>query len=225
MEIASRQRRFDQIVGDWTKLSRREIYQNNTNLRKLLVFFRFFRRTLSLITYESHSLRHWSRFQRDCSPHRDVIWLRSYRVFVPLLEQVTGWEPNDTRGCSYLFGPEVVTEFLRTHGLDLVCRAHQVRRAAMERGPTKKRRHGEVYSLWKWRHICDLKITRKCANNTSPWRRDALVTLVMSWDGGMGEEKDDAGVTVEPIMSHGGHGQIRCFVLQSRNGTSVIKKI
>ncbi|XP_034234230.1 serine/threonine-protein phosphatase PP1-beta-like, partial [Thrips palmi] len=41
-------------------------------------------------------------------------------------EYVAGWEPNVTRGCSYLFGPEVVDEFLRTHGLDLVCRAHQV---------------------------------------------------------------------------------------------------
>lgn len=41
------------------------------------------------------------------------------------LSQVTGWEPNLARGCSYLFGPEVVAEFLRSHGLDLVCRAHQ----------------------------------------------------------------------------------------------------
>ncbi|XP_052121235.1 serine/threonine-protein phosphatase PP1-gamma catalytic subunit B-like [Frankliniella occidentalis] len=41
-------------------------------------------------------------------------------------EYVIGWQPNISRGCSYVFGPEIVEEFLRTHGLDLICRAHQV---------------------------------------------------------------------------------------------------
>lgn len=36
-----------------------------------------------------------------------------------------GWGVND-RGISYTFGPEVVTEFLAKHDLDLICRAHQV---------------------------------------------------------------------------------------------------
>ena len=35
------------------------------------------------------------------------------------------WQENE-RGVSYVFGPEVVTEFLRKNDLDLVCRAHQV---------------------------------------------------------------------------------------------------
>jgi len=36
-----------------------------------------------------------------------------------------GWEPND-RGVSFTFGADVVRDFLRTHHLDLICRAHQV---------------------------------------------------------------------------------------------------
>jgi serine/threonine-protein phosphatase PP1 catalytic subunit len=35
------------------------------------------------------------------------------------------WEDNE-RGVSYVFGPEIVTIFLKKHDLDLVCRAHQV---------------------------------------------------------------------------------------------------
>lgn len=35
------------------------------------------------------------------------------------------WEDNE-RGVSYVFGPEIVTLFLKKHDLDLVCRAHQV---------------------------------------------------------------------------------------------------
>ena len=38
---------------------------------------------------------------------------------------VTGWEGNE-RGVSYVFGPEVVTLFLKKYDLDLICRAHQV---------------------------------------------------------------------------------------------------
>jgi len=40
-------------------------------------------------------------------------------------KDLIGWAEND-RGVSYIFGPDVVTSFLQTHDLDLVCRAHQV---------------------------------------------------------------------------------------------------
>lgn len=36
-----------------------------------------------------------------------------------------GWGENE-RGVSYVFGPEVVSVFLKKHDLDLICRAHQV---------------------------------------------------------------------------------------------------
>ncbi|OWZ23696.1 Serine/threonine-protein phosphatase [Phytophthora megakarya] len=36
-----------------------------------------------------------------------------------------GWTESD-RGVSYIFGSDVVDQFLKTHDLDLVCRAHQV---------------------------------------------------------------------------------------------------
>jgi len=38
---------------------------------------------------------------------------------------ISGWEEND-RGISYVFGGDVVEEFLNEHNLDLVVRAHQV---------------------------------------------------------------------------------------------------
>uniref|UniRef100_A0A0A9ECX1 Serine/threonine-protein phosphatase n=1 Tax=Arundo donax TaxID=35708 RepID=A0A0A9ECX1_ARUDO len=37
-----------------------------------------------------------------------------------------GWGPNDDRGVSCTFGADVLSEFLRKHDLDLICRAHQV---------------------------------------------------------------------------------------------------
>ncbi|CAK0845796.1 unnamed protein product [Prorocentrum cordatum] len=40
-------------------------------------------------------------------------------------KEISGWGEND-RGVSFTFGPDVVQGFLRKHGLDLVCRAHQV---------------------------------------------------------------------------------------------------
>jgi serine/threonine-protein phosphatase PP1 catalytic subunit len=40
-------------------------------------------------------------------------------------KDIQGWAEND-RGVSYTFGPDTVAEFLQTHDLDLVCRAHQV---------------------------------------------------------------------------------------------------
>ena len=38
---------------------------------------------------------------------------------------VQGWGDND-RGVSFTFGNEIVSNFLRKHDLDLICRAHQV---------------------------------------------------------------------------------------------------
>lgn len=38
---------------------------------------------------------------------------------------IGGWAGND-RGVSYTFGADMVTEFLKKHDLDLICRAHQV---------------------------------------------------------------------------------------------------
>lgn len=40
-------------------------------------------------------------------------------------KDVPGWQDNE-RGVSYVFGPEVVSLFLKKHDMDLVCRAHQV---------------------------------------------------------------------------------------------------
>jgi len=38
---------------------------------------------------------------------------------------VVGWSASD-RGVSFLFGEDVVSDFLEKHDLDLLCRAHQV---------------------------------------------------------------------------------------------------
>lgn len=40
-------------------------------------------------------------------------------------KEIAGWGEND-RGVSYTFGADVISKFLNTHDLDLVCRAHQV---------------------------------------------------------------------------------------------------
>jgi len=39
--------------------------------------------------------------------------------------EIQGWAEND-RGVSYIFGPDVVTQFLQNQDMDLVARAHQV---------------------------------------------------------------------------------------------------
>ena len=39
---------------------------------------------------------------------------------------IQGWQENEDRGVSYVFGADVVEEFIQQHDLDLVCRAHQV---------------------------------------------------------------------------------------------------
>lgn len=41
-------------------------------------------------------------------------------------KDVRGFSHNNDRGTSFKFGPDVVQSFLHTHGLDLICRAHQV---------------------------------------------------------------------------------------------------
>ena len=38
-------------------------------------------------------------------------------------DDVEGWDENE-RGVSYIFGPKIVTKFLKKHDLDLICRAH-----------------------------------------------------------------------------------------------------
>ena len=38
---------------------------------------------------------------------------------------ITGWDSNE-RGVSYVFGDDIVENFLEKHELDLICRAHQV---------------------------------------------------------------------------------------------------
>jgi serine/threonine-protein phosphatase PP1 catalytic subunit len=40
-------------------------------------------------------------------------------------DDIDGWDDNE-RGVSYIFGPKIVTQFLKKHDLDLICRAHQV---------------------------------------------------------------------------------------------------
>lgn len=40
-------------------------------------------------------------------------------------DSIQGWEDND-RGVSYVFGRDIVLNFLKKHDLDLVCRAHMV---------------------------------------------------------------------------------------------------
>lgn len=48
----------------------------------------------------------------------DLLWADPDR-------DIKGWGEND-RGVSFTFGPDKVSEFLRKHDLDLICRAHQV---------------------------------------------------------------------------------------------------
>ena len=42
-------------------------------------------------------------------------------------KEVMGWGEND-RGVSFTFGPEIVSKYLAKHDMDLICRAHQVRK-------------------------------------------------------------------------------------------------
>ncbi len=40
-------------------------------------------------------------------------------------KDITGWAESE-RGCSFMFGSEVSSVFMKVNDLDLVCRAHQV---------------------------------------------------------------------------------------------------
>lgn len=40
-------------------------------------------------------------------------------------KDVQNWDENE-RGVSFVFGPDIVTLFLKKHDMDLICRAHQV---------------------------------------------------------------------------------------------------
>lgn len=38
---------------------------------------------------------------------------------------MSGWSENE-RGVSFVFGGDIVSQFLADHDIDLICRAHQV---------------------------------------------------------------------------------------------------
>ena len=40
--------------------------------------------------------------------------------------QVKGWQQNSERGVGFLFGNDVLANFLKLNELDLICRSHQV---------------------------------------------------------------------------------------------------
>lgn len=48
----------------------------------------------------------------------DLLWADPER-------DAQGWNENE-RGVSFTFGSEIIARFLKTHELDLICRAHQV---------------------------------------------------------------------------------------------------
>ena len=38
-------------------------------------------------------------------------------------KDISGWADNE-RGVSYIFGPDVIANFLKKNDMDLICRAH-----------------------------------------------------------------------------------------------------
>lgn len=42
-------------------------------------------------------------------------------------KEVSGWGPNE-RGVSVIFSSSIVEEFLKKQDIDLICRAHQVKK-------------------------------------------------------------------------------------------------
>jgi serine/threonine-protein phosphatase PP1 catalytic subunit len=58
----------------------------------------------------------------DTGPMCDVLWADPNTVCD---KKIAGWAQSD-RGVSVIFSPEIVQQFLKNHGFDLVCRAHQV---------------------------------------------------------------------------------------------------
>ena len=58
---------------------------------------------------------------------------------------ITGWAEND-RGVSYVFGPDVVTDFLDKNDFDLVVRAHQAPLFAFG----SRSALSATFFFWKW---------------------------------------------------------------------------
>lgn len=54
----------------------------------------------------------------------DLLW--SDPLFSANKEDHNKWAPNTDRGVSYMFGRDVVINFLKDQALELICRAHQV---------------------------------------------------------------------------------------------------
>lgn len=61
-------------------------------------------------------------------------------------KDMQGWGEND-RGVSFTFGSDIVTKFLNRHDLDLICRAHQVRKIERESLAAEDSYIQEVYSI------------------------------------------------------------------------------
>ncbi|KAM7543280.1 hypothetical protein Aperf_G00000001212 [Anoplocephala perfoliata] len=62
----------------------------------------------------------------DCGLLCDILWSDPWYVEVITGDkEPQGWEPNE-RGVSYMFGPDIIDQFLERYDLDLICRAHQV---------------------------------------------------------------------------------------------------
>ena len=63
----------------------------------------------------------------DSSPYIDIpdTGLLCDLLWADPDKDIVGWGEND-RGVSFTFGEDVVSQFLRRHDLDLICRAHQV---------------------------------------------------------------------------------------------------
>ena len=82
----------------------------------------------------------------------------------PKHAQVSGWGEND-RGVSYTFGPDLVSEFLTKHDLDLVCRAHQARRlrwASPARSRSRKLTERDLQLVSRSHYANPKKLCEEC---------------------------------------------------------------
>ena len=70
-------------------------------------------------------IKHKSVFTNTNCFNERAIFSICYKHGLSTTKDITGWAEND-RGVSFVFGPDVVSSFLRKHDLDLICRAHQV---------------------------------------------------------------------------------------------------
>ena len=72
---------------------------------------------------ELHNLQQIANIERPC----DIpdIGLLCDLLWSDPDNKIRGWDEND-RGVSYVFGSDIVTNFLQKHDLDLIVRAHQV---------------------------------------------------------------------------------------------------